>query len=36
MRTIEKKVWPDFFQSILDGRKTFELRLNDFEIDEGD
>jgi len=36
MQKIEKKVWPKYFQSILDGKKTFELRLNDFEINEGD
>ena len=33
---IEKKVWPEFFQEILDGNKTFELRLNDFECNQGD
>ena len=33
---IEKKVWPEYFQQILDNKKTFELRLNDFEIKEGD
>ena len=33
---IEKKVWPEYFEAIQDGRKTFELRLNDFEINEGD
>ncbi len=31
-----KKVWPEFFQKILDGKKTFELRLADWECDEGD
>jgi hypothetical protein len=36
MRKIEKKVWPEYFQAILDGKKTFELRLNDFDISEGD
>jgi len=36
MRNIEKKVWPEYFQQILDGKKTFEVRLNDFEIEEGD
>jgi len=36
MRTVEKKVWPEYFQAILDSKKTFEVRLNDFEIDEGD
>lgn len=36
MKTFEKKVWPEYFQQILDGKKTFELRLNDFDIAEGD
>ena len=30
------KIWPEYFEKILDGKKTFELRLNDFEINEGD
>jgi len=33
---IEKKVWPEQFQAILDGDKTFELRLDDFECKPGD
>lgn len=33
---IEKKVWPEYFKQIMDGKKTFELRLNDFDISEGD
>ncbi len=33
---IEKKVWPEYFQAILDGKKNFELRLADFDIKEGD
>ncbi len=36
MRKIEKKVWPEYFQLILDGKKSFELRLADFDIKEGD
>ena len=36
MQKIEKKIWPKYFQEILDGKKTFELRLNDFNINEGD
>ncbi len=36
MKTIEKKVWPEYFEAILAGRKTFELRLADFEVNEGD
>ena len=33
---IEKKIWPKFFQKILDGDKTSELRLADFECNPGD
>jgi hypothetical protein len=36
MNKIEKKIWPEYFQAILDGRKTFELRLADFECNPGD
>lgn len=31
MIKIEKKVWPEFFQKIVDGTKKVELRLADFE-----
>ena len=33
---IEKKIWPKFFQKILDGDKKFELRLADWECKPGD
>ena len=33
---IKKKVWPEYFQKILDGKKKYELRLADFECKEGD
>lgn len=33
---IEKKVWPKFFEKILSGDKTFELRLADWECNVGD
>jgi hypothetical protein len=36
MKKIEKKVWPEYFEQIILGKKTFELRLNDFDIEEGD
>lgn len=36
MKRIEKKVWTEYYQQIFEGKKTFELRLNDFEIEEGD
>jgi ASC-1-like (ASCH) protein len=32
----KKKVWPEYFQKILDGKKTYELRLADWECNEGD
>ena len=34
--THEKKVWPEYFQKILAGEKTFEIRLADWECNEGD
>lgn len=33
---IVKKILSEYFQDILDGKKKYELRLNDFEIDPGD
>ena len=33
---VRKKTWPDLFQHMLDGKKTTDLRLADFEIKEGD
>jgi ribosomal protein S17 len=33
---IEKKCWPEQFQAILEGKKKFDLRLNDFKAEEGD
>ena len=33
---IEKKTWPEFFEKVLSGDKTFELRLADFECAPGD
>ncbi len=36
MRRIEKKTWPEMFEEVLNGNKNFDLRLNDFEVSEGD
>lgn len=36
MNIIKKKVWPEYFEAILAGKKKYELRLNDFDIEEGD
>jgi ASC-1-like (ASCH) protein len=33
---IKKKIWPEYFEKILQGEKNAELRLADFEINEGD
>ena len=33
---IRKKIWPEFFDDVVSGKKKFELRLNDFEVNEGD
>lgn len=36
MAIIKKKIWPKYFEDIKSGKKKYELRLNDFNIDEGD
>jgi ASC-1-like (ASCH) protein len=36
MSRIEKKTWPEYFEKILNGSKTYDLRVNDFDIREGD
>lgn len=36
MTTIHKKVWSEYFEKIISGKKKLELRLADFEIREGD
>ncbi|OGM29504.1 hypothetical protein A2630_00730 [Candidatus Woesebacteria bacterium RIFCSPHIGHO2_01_FULL_44_10] len=36
MAKIEKKVWPKYFEAILRGDKTFEIRLADFGCNKGD
>ncbi len=36
MAVIKKKIWPEYFNLVSSGKKKFELRVNDFEINEGD
>jgi ASC-1-like (ASCH) protein len=36
MATIEKKIWPKYFELVKSGQKRFELRLADFKIKNGD
>jgi ASC-1-like (ASCH) protein len=36
MAVIKKKIWPEYFEEIRSGKKKYELRLNDFLINEGD
>lgn len=36
MSVIKKKIWPEYFDAIVSGKKKFEARLADFDIAEGD
>ena len=36
MAIIKKKIWPEYFEAVVSGKKKYELRFNDFEINEGD
>lgn len=36
MAIIKKKIWTEYFELVKSGKKKFELRLNDFDIKEGD
>ncbi len=36
MSIIKKKILPVYFEAIVSGKKKYELRLNDFDIQEGD
>ncbi|MCX6812032.1 MAG: DUF3850 domain-containing protein [Candidatus Berkelbacteria bacterium] len=33
---IRKKIWPEYFEAVKSGKKKYELRLNDFEVNVGD
>lgn len=36
MVIIKKKIWPEYFEAVASGKKKYELRLNDFDVKEGD
>lgn len=36
MAIIKKKIWPKYFEAVASGKKKYELRLNDFEVNESD
>ena len=36
MTVIRKKILPEYFEAVASGKKKFELRLNEFDIKEGD
>jgi hypothetical protein len=33
---IKKKTWPDYFEKLLSGEKTFDTRVADFDVNPGD
>lgn len=33
---MEKKILPEYFDLVLSGKKTYDLRLADFSVNEGD
>ena len=33
---IKKKIWPEYFPLVQSEKKKFELRVNDFDVNEGD
>jgi len=33
---IHKKIWPEYFEAVVSGKKKYELRLDDFEVKAGD
>ena len=36
MAIIKKKTWPEIFDLVNSGKKNFDLRVNDFDVKEGD
>lgn len=36
MAIIKKKIWPEYFDAVVSGKKKYELRLNDFDVGVGD
>jgi ASC-1-like (ASCH) protein len=36
MREVRKKISKEYFDAIASGKKTYEFRLQDFEVEEGD
>ncbi len=36
MASIKKKCWPKEFEEVQSGKKNYELRLADFDVQEGD
>ena len=36
MAVIKKKIWLEYFELVSSGKKNFELRLADFNVQDGD
>lgn len=34
--TVEKKIWPEYFDEVKSGKKKIEMRIADFNLSEGD
>lgn len=35
-KVVKKKLWPQYFDLMVSGKKKYEFRLNDFAIEPGD
>ena len=33
---VEKKIWPEFYEQVASGKQKYQMRLNDFDVEEGD
>lgn len=36
MKTIKKKIHPEYFEAVASGNKRYEFRVADFDVTEGD
>lgn len=36
MKTVKKKMWPESYDLVLAGDKTYDIRLADWDVEPGD